>query len=165
MSDDDLIRRGDALALFKSYDWRGSWLAPIMKGKADAIAALPAVTVAPYTRTGVMDKDGREICVGDRIMIDINSGATKREYWHPEYEVVFNPPCFTLKHVGGDKDSDTARFYWRVPQPRSREKITTISVAAQAHVDALTYGIGIMQDTKRIAPQDFSAVRDMDGKP
>ncbi len=45
MSDNDLIRRGDALALFKSYDWRGSWLAPIMKGKADAIAALPAVTV------------------------------------------------------------------------------------------------------------------------
>lgn len=46
MSDDDLIRRGDALALFKSYDWSGSWLAPIMKGKADAIAALPAVAVA-----------------------------------------------------------------------------------------------------------------------
>lgn len=45
MSDNDLIRRGDVLALFKSYDWRGSWLAPIMKGKADAIAALPAVTV------------------------------------------------------------------------------------------------------------------------
>lgn len=44
MSDNDLIRRGDVLALFKSYDWRGSWLAPIMKGKADAIAALPAVT-------------------------------------------------------------------------------------------------------------------------
>jgi hypothetical protein len=47
MSDNDLIRRGDALALFKSYDLmaQGSWLAPIMRGKADAIAALPAVTV------------------------------------------------------------------------------------------------------------------------
>lgn len=31
--------------------------------------------------------------------------------------------------------------------------------------DAATFGIGIMQDTKRIAPQDFFAVRDMDGKP
>lgn len=51
MGDDDLIRRGDALALFKSYDWSGSWLAPIMKGKADAISALPAVTV------GVKDFD------------------------------------------------------------------------------------------------------------
>lgn len=94
-----------------------------------AIAALPAVTVGAYTRTGVMDKDGREICVGDRIMIDLSGNATKREYWRPEYEVVFKPPHFTLKHVGGDKDSDTARLQWNVPQRSSTERITTLSIA------------------------------------
>ena len=35
----------------------------------------------------------------------------------------------------------------------------------EKRVEAATFGIGIMQDTKRIAPQDFFAVRDMDGKP
>ncbi len=33
-----------------------------------------------------------------------------------------------------------------------------------ATADAATHGIGIMQDGKRIAPQDFFAVRDVDDK-
>jgi hypothetical protein len=85
---------------------------------------------APYIRTGVKDRDGREICVGDRIMIDLSGPFTKTEYWRPEYEVVFKPPHFCIKHVGGDKDSSTADFYWRVPQKSSTEKIVTISIAA-----------------------------------
>lgn len=121
MSDNDLIRRGDALAAVQEWTY--------CCDAEEAIAALPAVTVGAYTRTGVMDKDGREICVGDRILIDLTSNSTKRKYWRPEYEVVFKPPHFTLKHVGGDEDSDTARFYWRVPQPRSTEKIMTLRVA------------------------------------
>ncbi len=81
-----------------------------------------------YSRTGVKDQDGREICVGDRILIDLSSPHTKKEYWRPEYEVVFKPPHFALKHVGGDKDSDTAHFYWNVPQPSSTKKIVTLSI-------------------------------------
>ena len=91
---------------------------------------LAALIAGAYTRTGVLDKDGREICVGDRIVIDLTSPGTKQEYWRPEYEVVFKPPHFTLKHVGGDKDSDTALFQWNVPQRSSTERITTLFAAA-----------------------------------
>lgn len=130
--DNDMIRRGDALKTVDEELRRYGFSAP--EGRRydmqKAIAALPAAPVGHYTRTGVMDKDGREICVGDRIMIDLSSPNTKREYWRPEYEVVFKPPFFTIRHVGGDKPSDTADFYWRVPQPSSTEKIITLSIAA-----------------------------------
>ena len=85
--------------------------------------------------TGVYDRDGRMICVGDRIRIDLKSPHTKTEYWYPEYEVVFKAPQFELRHVGGDKDSDTARWYFRVPQPSSTAKIETIR--ALAPIDGL----------------------------
>ena len=39
------------------------------------------------------------------------------------------------------------------------------SALPDATADAATYGVGITQDGKRIAPQDFFAVRDVDGKP
>lgn len=98
--------------------------------RADLLAAHigAALEEAAYHRTGVFDRDGREICVGDRIRIDLTSPNTKREYWCPEYQVAFKPPHFTLEHVGGDKDSDTARFYFSVPQKISTEKITTLSI-------------------------------------
>lgn len=129
MTDEELIRRRDAMSLYAPNNIFSA-------AQRKRIAALPAVTVPdPYIRTGVKDRDGREICVGDRIRIDLSGPNTKPEYWHPEYEIVFNAPYFTIKHVGGDKDSDTARFYWNVPQRSSTEKITTIS-AATAPLDA-----------------------------
>lgn len=109
---------------------------------ADLVAAAEAEAVAlrarvaqleggqAYVRTGVKDRDGREICVGDHICIDLSCPSTKKEYWKPIYEVVFKAPHFTIRHIGGDKDSDTAHFYWRVPQRTSTGKIATIYVAA-----------------------------------
>lgn len=82
---------------------------------------------AAYTRTGVYDRDGREILVGDTIRIDLASPHTKEEYWRPEYRVSFKAPSFVLEHIGGDKDSDTARWYFRVPQKSSTEKIETLT--------------------------------------
>lgn len=79
--------------------------------------------------TGVPDRDGRMICVGDHIRIRLEDKWTKVEYWHPEYEVIFQAPNFTLKHIGGGKDSPTARFYFNVPQPNSIKAIETILVA------------------------------------
>lgn len=84
-----------------------------------------------YRRTGVKDRDGREICVGDRIRIDLSSPHTKEEYWRPEYEVIFRAPHYNLKHVGGDKDSDTARWYFSTPQPSSTARIETTALAQQ----------------------------------
>jgi hypothetical protein len=95
---------------------------------ADAARIIRSVVVpqTPYMRSGVMDKDGREICVGDMIVIDLSSPGTKKEYWRPIYSVVFKAPHFDLVHIGGDKDSDTARFYWRVPQPTSTAAISIL---------------------------------------
>jgi len=151
-NDNDLIRRGAILELCQtledeapsgSYDNGGTidgWMMACRRIEK-AIAAIPAVAASQpmlnelYVRTGVKDRTGREICVGDRILIDISGPSTKSEYWKPEYEVAFKPPHFVIKHVGGDKDSDTAHFYWRVPQKSSTEKIVTLSVAASQPAD------------------------------
>lgn len=140
MNDNDMIRRGDVLKLVEGWRLLERDILNLPAAPFDATTVERAAQVAgPYRRTGVFDRDGREICVGDRIRIDLTSNHTKPEYWKPEYEVVFQPPQFALKHVGGDKDSDTARFYFRVPQPRSTESIETIYAAPApepAHVTA-----------------------------
>lgn len=100
--------------------------------RIDLIAERDRLRSARTTRTGILDCTGREICSGDRILIDLTSPNTKKEYWQPEYEVVWNAPAFDLHHVGGDKDSDTARWYFRVPQKRSTEKIKVISPSSIA---------------------------------
>lgn len=87
---------------------------------------------AAYIRTGVYDRDGREILVGDTIRINLASQYTREEYWQPEYRVAFKAPSFVLEHIGGGKDSDTARWYFRVPQKSSTEKIETLSIAPSA---------------------------------
>ena len=51
--------------------------------------------------TGCRDMNGVMIRLGDIVRYNLSSKYTKREYWNPEYEVIFDPPCFTLKHVGG----------------------------------------------------------------
>jgi hypothetical protein len=55
---------------------------------------------------------------------------------------------------------------WSVSRGAARDDLTIVDAAlSDVAADVVTFGIGIMQDTKRIAPQDFFAVRDMDGKP
>lgn len=81
-----------------------------------------------YTRTGVSDRDGREILVGDTIRIHLSGKHTKKEYWNPEYRVVFKAPRFTLEHIGGGLDSSTARFYFDVPQASSTAAIETLTL-------------------------------------
>ncbi len=108
------------------------WFGPSDFGLLQHFAALlpapqDASPAQAYTRTGVKDRDGREICVGDRLRIHLNGPNTKQEYWNPEYEVVFKAPSFGLKHVGGGKDSDTARWHFRTPQPSSTQAIETLS--------------------------------------
>lgn len=72
-----------------------------------AEAALAAQIEASPVRTTLKDRDGREICLGDRLRHMNESPYTKPEYWFPEYEVVWDAPSFRLKHVGGGKPSDT----------------------------------------------------------
>lgn len=58
------------------------------------------------TFTGIYDKDNHPLFVGDTIRYLLDGPSTKEEYWNPEYEIVFDAPCFTLKHIGGGKDGD-----------------------------------------------------------
>ena len=58
--------------------------------------------------TGIFDKDDNPLYVGDSIRYLLNGPSTKEEYWNPEFEIVFDAPCFTLKHIGGGKSGDTS---------------------------------------------------------
>lgn len=63
----------------------------------------------PYF-TGVYDANGEAVYEGDRVLYKLEGKHTKREYWNPEYEVVRDPPCFTLRHVGGGLPGDNYLF-------------------------------------------------------
>lgn len=60
--------------------------------------------------TGVCDMHGKPIMLGDRVRYNNAGDHTKEEYWNPEYEVIFDPPAFTLKHVGGGKCGGSNEF-------------------------------------------------------
>lgn len=60
--------------------------------------------------TGCKDKDGNALYLGDRIRYRLEGSHTKREYWNPEYEIIWDAPSFTLKHVGGGKDGGSHAF-------------------------------------------------------
>lgn len=64
-------------------------------------------------RTGLKDKDGREICLGDHIRYLRSGPHIKEEYWNPEFEVVWDVPSFRLKHIGGGKPGDDAQFAFK----------------------------------------------------
>lgn len=106
--------------------WRRGYWQDRAEAAEAALAAAPvtdAQSVA-WGQTGVRDRHGRMICVGDRIRVDLTSPATKREYWQPEYTVEWKPPAFKLRYVGGDKDSDTARWRFSTAQPDALEIIS-----------------------------------------
>lgn len=85
-------------------------------GEEFAASAAPAPVagddVGLHVLTGVFDKHGEELRAGDRIVIRIEGEHTKPEYWNPEYVIAWVAPRFTLRHVGGGLDSDTARWYF-----------------------------------------------------
>ena len=130
-----------------------------------AIRALPAASqpeaepVAWNGQTGIKDKDGRMICVGDRIRINLTSKNTKEEYWLPEYVVEWVPPSFTLKYVGGGKDSDTARWRFRTPQSSMKKEIETVSTTPAPVVPAdQRAAIEALADRMwRVHPKDIHA--------
>jgi hypothetical protein len=127
------VRAHDTFAAEEALDSFERWV--------DMFYGLPAIVrrAQPTTHvaTGVRDRDGRMVCVGDHIRIRLEGAGTRKEYWHPEYEVIFKAPGFTLKHIGGGKDSDTARFAWTVPQEYTRPRIETIIATTTLPTTAL----------------------------
>lgn len=75
----------------------------------DEIAALFAEAATPVA-TGCYDRDGRPLYLGDRVVYHLEGPHTKREYWNPEYVIVWDAPMFTLKHVGGGLPGDNYLF-------------------------------------------------------
>lgn len=89
------------------------------RAKAELLRAVTAFTapngeaVAWDGNTGVKDKDGEPLYLGDRVRYCIESRHTEEAYWNPEYEIVWKAPSFTLKHVGGGKDGGSHDFILR----------------------------------------------------
>lgn len=71
----------------------------------DLVALIPS-----RISTGLRDRHGREIHLGDRVCYRNAGPYTKEEYWDPEYEVIWDPPSFRLRHVGGGKSGDSLGF-------------------------------------------------------
>lgn len=100
------------------------WDASPMNGNAVAARAwrlieyyqrqLAKVSVggAPIS-TGVNDKNGTELFLGDIVRNNNESSNTKKEYWYPEYKIVWEPPSFTLEHIGGGLPGDNRAFLLR----------------------------------------------------
>ncbi len=63
--------------------------------------------------TGCFDMNHREIFLGDRVIYHLEGSHTKQEYWNPEYEVIWQPPTFELKRVGGGLDCNSHMFILR----------------------------------------------------
>ena len=63
--------------------------------------------------TGCADKDGNTLFVGDKVRYRQEGPHIKTEYWNPEYEIIFQAPCFTLRHIGGGKDDKSHGFILR----------------------------------------------------
>jgi hypothetical protein len=60
--------------------------------------------------TGCKDCHGVMIMLGDKVRYNLEGSHTKEEYWNPEYEIIFDAPCFTLKYIGGGKDGGSHQF-------------------------------------------------------
>lgn len=73
--------------------------------------------------TGCYDLRGIQILRGDHVVYHNTHPRTKKEYWEPEYIVVFDPPSFTLKHVGGGKDVGSHLFHLKYGGPNGNLEI------------------------------------------
>lgn len=63
--------------------------------------------------TGCYDLKGLPIHEGQFVKIYNNTKYTKVEYHLPVYRVVFDPPSFTLKWIGGGRDIGNYHFQLR----------------------------------------------------
>jgi hypothetical protein len=96
------------------------------------------VAEAEITDTGCRDKNGRIIHLGDRVLYRIAGKHTKEEYWNPEYEVVWDAPCFTLKHVGGGKDGGNHAFILKHGGGNGYLEVITAALSARPAQGAVT---------------------------
>lgn len=73
----------------------------------------PIITPEFKATTGCFDRNGVELFLGDKVRYIHEGPHTRKEYWNPEYEVIWAPPSFTLKHIGGGKDGGSHAFILR----------------------------------------------------
>lgn len=115
-----------------------------------AAAPAPAPYAAPFTSTGVRDANGVLIHLGDRVVYKLEGDHTKPEYWNPEYEVVWEAPRFTLKHVGGGKDGGSHDF--KLKYGGGNKSLYIVQPAPQSECPRCgSYGFGCYECTP--APQ------------
>lgn len=96
-----------------AIEWRDKY-----KGDCEVLAKWNAEEAAERlagarVNTGCKDRNGEQIYLGDKVRYRLEGTHTKPEYWNPEYEVIFVPPAFTLKHIGGGKDGGSHDFKLR----------------------------------------------------
>lgn len=60
--------------------------------------------------TGIKDKNDNYLFLGDTVRYCMESKSTKEEFHNPEYEIIWDAPGFTLKHIGGGKDGGSHDF-------------------------------------------------------
>lgn len=63
--------------------------------------------------TGKEGKNGKRIFQGDIVKLHNKCEHTKKEYWFPIFEVVWDGFDFSLKHLGGGKCGDNYMFRLR----------------------------------------------------
>lgn len=129
---------------------------PYTPGERQAITERPqASDETPETLhhkafTGCYDKHGTAIHEGDFVRYNLEGYPTRREYWNPVYQVIFEPPAFTLKHVGGGKDGGDHAFKLRcgggngcleiIDQPQSEPETLTLYWREGSHASRVEYG-------------------------
>lgn len=108
--------------------------------------------VGCHVHTGIYDKNGRELCVGDRVRVLLQGPSTKPEYWNPEYVVIWKAPSFGLKWVGGGLHSSTATWYFGLGTKQGSDKLETVTVAPAAAPPATS---GLVEALRNLASAVF----------